>query len=120
MGLWVNAKLSWCIGARLTDTRVHHVHLKRVVLLANAVLRGGVEMELGQLELSTRKGSSSVDDHLDGGSEVQEFDGTFLDGHSGLLGRELDRIICRILVVVKRRKKARCAGTLIVPTVYMG
>lgn len=49
---------------------VHHVHLKREVLLVDAVLRGGVKVVLGQVEGLATDGGGAIDDGLESAAKV--------------------------------------------------
>lgn len=89
-GGWINA---WRVsgggnagmeGGR-TNAFVHHVHLEREVLAVDAVLRGSVDVELGEAELVATEGGGAVYDDFDGGVEVLEFNGLLGDVEDGLL-----------------------------------
>ena len=80
--------------AGLTDALVHHVHLEREVLAVDAVLGGGVDVELGKAELVAAEGGGAVHHDLNGGVEVLELDSLLGDVDDGLLGGVADGAVC--------------------------
>jgi hypothetical protein len=70
-----------------TDTCVYHMHFKRMIFAADAMLGWSVDVVLCQSELCAAKGCGSVYFHFDGGVQVQELGVLRRDVKDGLLSR---------------------------------
>ena len=73
---------------------MYHVNLEREVLAVDAVLGGGVDVELSKTELVAAKGGGTVHYNLNGGVEVLKLNSLLRNVDDRLLSCECNGAVC--------------------------
>jgi len=83
------------VNYALTDTLMHHVHLKREVLLADAMFRRGMEMELLESELLAGESRGTVGDNLERRAQILKLELLLGNIDDRDFRCNVDSVVCR-------------------------